>query len=168
MYSSYWKEWSPEKDARTCKVCGRLGGKIYSADEPVHPSPPIHPNCRCVIETLKAIEAGKATIDGPDGADWHLKNNGRLPDYYVPYYVADNSGWKPKKANFAEVFPNKMLFGGIYKNKNGHLPEAPGRIWYEADINYRGGYRRTDRILYSNDGLIFVTYDHYHTFCEIK
>ena len=42
-----------------------------------------------------------------------------------------------------------------------------GRVWYEADINYDGGYRSNDRILYSNDGLIFVTYDHYKTFYEV-
>lgn len=50
---------------------------------------------------------------------------------------------------------------------NGHLPSAPGRIWYEADINYYEGYRGNDRILFSNDGLIFVTYDHYKTFLSI-
>lgn len=44
---------------------------------------------------------------------------------------------------------------------------AEGRVWYEADINYTGGYRRRHRILYSNDGLIFVTYDHYETFWEV-
>lgn len=40
-------------------------------------------------------------------------------------------------------------------------------IWYEAYINYRHGFRDLTRILYSNDGLIFVTYDHYVTFIEI-
>ena len=37
----------------------------------------------------------------------------------------------------------------------------------EADINYNGGFRNRQRILYSNDGLIFVSYDHYQTFYEI-
>lgn len=37
----------------------------------------------------------------------------------------------------------------------------------EADINYTSGYRKEARIVYSNDGLIFVTYDHYKTFVEI-
>ena len=60
-----------------------------------------------------------------------------------------------------------MIGGDVYKNKNGKLPTASGRIWYEADINYRAGFRNTERILYSNDGLLFVTYDHYHTFYEI-
>ena len=60
-----------------------------------------------------------------------------------------------------------MIGGNVYKNREGKLPGQPGRIWYEADINYTGGFRTHDRILYSNDGLIFVTYDHYQTFYEI-
>ncbi len=63
--------------------------------------------------------------------------------------------------------PKQMIIGGIYENMDGHLPTADGRIWYEADINYLIGYRGSDRIVFSNDGLIFVTYDHYKTFVEI-
>lgn len=66
-----------------------------------------------------------------------------------------------------EVLPNAMIGGDVYKNNGGKLPNAPGRVWYEADINYNGGYRNRERILYSNDGLIFATYDHYQTFYEI-
>jgi len=39
--------------------------------------------------------------------------------------------------------------------------------YYEADINYTKGKRNAERILFSNDGLVFVTYDHYDTFVEI-
>jgi hypothetical protein len=60
-----------------------------------------------------------------------------------------------------------MITRGIYYNDNNHLPVENGRIWYEADINYEKGYRGNDRILFSNDGLIFITYDHYKTFVEI-
>lgn len=60
-----------------------------------------------------------------------------------------------------------MLAGGEYANNNLKLPSAPGRKWYEADINYSGGKRNRDRVVYSNDGLIFVTYDHYYTFYEV-
>lgn len=60
-----------------------------------------------------------------------------------------------------------MLTKGVYKNRDKRLPDALGRIWYEADINYSFGCRGGERILYSNDGLIFVTYDHYATFVEI-
>lgn len=47
------------------------------------------------------------------------------------------------------------------------MPEKNGRIWYEADINYSRGFRNGMRIVFSDDGLVFVTYDHYQTFYEI-
>ena len=56
---------------------------------------------------------------------------------------------------------------GKYNNNNGHLPSSPGRLWTEVDINYTNRYREDSRIVFSNDGLIFVTYDHYKTFIEI-
>ena len=86
------------------------------------------------------------------------------------YRISENAiqalGWRKGKApaNFA---PGKMLTRGIYQNKNNHLPDTPGRIWYEADINYYSGKRNGHRVLWSNDGLFFVTYDHYITFVEI-
>ena len=61
-----------------------------------------------------------------------------------------------------------MLTKGEYMNRNGHLPSAPGRVWYEADINYSTGYRGVERILFSNDGIVFVTYDHYQTLQVIE
>lgn len=91
----------------------------------------------------------------------------KLPDYYVTKQEAKAAGWRPAKGNLDEVVPDKMIGGDVYQNRNGHLPQAEGRIWYEADINDTGGYRSRHRILYSNDGLIFVTYDHYETFVEI-
>ncbi len=55
----------------------------------------------------------------------------------------------------------------IVNGYNYHLPQENNRIWYEADINYKEGKRNSQRIVWSNDGLIFVTYDHYKTFYEI-
>ena len=60
-----------------------------------------------------------------------------------------------------------MIGGDEDINDQGKLPAANNRTWYEADFNYHGGFRNDCRILYSNDGLIFVTYDHYKTFYEI-
>jgi len=111
--------------------------------------------------------AGKATNDGVNGADFWLAHYGRLPDYYITYSDAKAKGWDRKLGNLAKACPGSMVTRGRYFNDNKKLPDAPGRIWYEADINYRGGYRGTERIPYSNDGIIFVTYDHYETFYEI-
>ena len=111
--------------------------------------------------------AGKATKKGKDGADWWLKHYDELPNYYITETEAKQLGWVRYKGNLHKVAPGKMITRGIYYNDNNHLPVENGRIWYEADINYEKGYRGNDRILFSNDGLIFVTYDHYKTFVEI-
>lgn len=59
----------------------------------------------------------------------------------------------------------KMIGGDLYKNIDGKLPEKDK--WHEADLDYTKGKRNAKRILRSNDGLIFVSYDHYKTFYEI-
>lgn len=91
---------------------------------------------------------------------------GRLPDYYVTKEEAAIAGWIPKKQNLSEVLPGKQIGGNVYKNIEGKLPENSYRIWYEADFDYINGFRNAKRILYSNDGLIFVSYDHAQTFYE--
>lgn len=91
---------------------------------------------------------------------------GRLPDYYIPKEEIEQLGWRHGKAP-KKYCPGKMIIGGIYRNENKYLPDQLGRTWYEAYINYYEGRRNRHRILWSNDGLIFVTYDHYATFCEI-
>ena len=167
-YSEKWKIWVSKLDVLTCLICRKQNGKIYALEERVIPEPPIHPNCRCIIERLKTLYAGTATNVGANGADWYLKRYGKLPSYYMTKEVAEQIGYRAYLGNLASVAPGMMLVKGIYQNRNGHLPSAQGRIWYEADINYKYGYRGNDRILFSNDGLVFVTYDHYQTFIEIE
>ena len=164
--SDRYKHWNSTKDLRRCVDCENNHGKIWSIEETPNPTPPIHPNCRCLIEVMKAIAAGTATLNGMDGADWTLLYEGILPDYYIAWDDIKKLGWDLGKwpSNFA---PGKMITRGNYKNKNGHLPQSPGRVWHEADINYTSGKRNSQRVLWSNDGLIFVTYDHYETFYEI-
>ena len=167
-YSAKWKSWITQGDAKTCKPCKSNHGKIYGIRETVTPSPPLHNYCRCKIQRLKSILAWEATDKKHNGADWYLKYKGKLPDYYIYIDDAHNLGWEPKLGNLNQIFPGRMIFGGRYKNSNGHLPIKNGREWYEADINYEMGYRNDQRIVYSNDGLVFVTYDHYKTFIEIR
>ena len=165
--SASWKHWQAVLDPKLCPECLKHHGKVYAVDETPPELPPLHENCRCVILRIGAITPGKATKDGEDGADYWLANYGKLPDYYISEDELRALGWRHGK-NIVKYAPGKMLFGGIYDNENGHLPSALGRIWYEADINYYNGRRNQHRILFSSDGLIFVTYDHYLTFYEIK
>jgi len=164
--STLWKYWHAILDPKLCLDCLSHHGQIYAMDEIPDIEPPLHENCRCAILPMEAIAPGGATKDGENGADYWLVNFGKLPSYYISKEELYALGWKDGKSVASKV-PGKMVFGGIYENDDGHLPSAPGRIWYEADINYYEGRRNKDRILFSNDGLIFVTYDHYLTFYEL-
>ena len=115
---------------------------------------------------MESIEAGNATKNNNDGADYWLKYFGELPEYYVTKEELIRFGWNDGKKP-SKYAPGKMYSKGVYNNSDGNLPDALGRIWYEADINYYEGRRNRHRVLWSNDGLIFVTYDHYSTFYEI-
>lgn len=167
MQSKNFKHWIAILDNKTCYICEKMDGKIYSVDEPIYLKPPIHFACRCAIEYMQSKIAGTATNNGLAGADYWLKYYNQLPNYYITLKDALSLGWRSQKKYLDIVAPGMMLFKGEYKNHDGHLPMKSGRIWHEADINYTSGKRGKDRILFSNDGLIFVSYDHYEHFYEI-
>lgn len=98
----------------------------------------------------------------------YILENGRLPDYYITKKEAMNLGWIASKGNLCEVAPGKAIGGDYFTNREKILPMTKNRRWYEVDVNYNCGNRGADRILFSNDGLVYVTYDHYKTFQEIK
>lgn len=97
----------------------------------------------------------------------HLKENGSLPENFITKDQAKALGWDLKKGNLHDVAPGKSIGGDVFQHKEGLLPTAPGRVWREVDTNYGGGFRGFDRILYSNDGLIYKTTDHYKTSTQV-
>lgn len=166
--STRWANWMSELLPVSCKFCVVQHGKIFDISvlkdkDEVE----AHRNCKCLYVPMRTKKVGTATDLGMEGADVYIFYYGYLLDYYVTQKQAQRAGWQSWKGNLDEVLPNAMIGGDVYKNNGGKLPNAPGRVWYEADINYNGGYRNRERILYSNDGLIFATYDHYQTFYEI-
>lgn len=164
--SQTFKNWIAILDLKTCLECRSHHGQIYQMNEITDVEPPLHPNCRCTILPMKAVIAGHGTKDEQNGADYWIKYFSELPEYYITKEELVTLGWKWGKAP-AKFAPGKMLMMGIYQNRNKHLPHIAGRVWYEADINYYSGRRNGHRLLWSNDGLLFVTYDHYETFLEI-
>ena len=94
----------------------------------------------------------------------YLHTYNRLPQNFIKKYDADQLGWDSKEGNLDEVAPGKSIGGSHYGNYEKTLPDKDGRQWRECDINYSGGYRGAERIIYSNDGLIYYTGDHYKTF----
>ena len=96
----------------------------------------------------------------------YIKKHGELPDYYITKSEAKSLGWVPSKGNLCEVAPGKAIGGDIWTNRQKSLPTKSGRKYFEADLNYHCGNRNADRVVFSNDGLVFVTFDHYRSFEE--
>ncbi|MBN6206101.1 hypothetical protein JYK21_06520 [Ralstonia pickettii] len=88
----------------------------------------------------------------------------KLPDNYITKSEANKLGWVASEGNLWEVTDQKSIGGDRFGNREGSLPDKTNRQYYEADIDYEGGYRGPERIVYSNDGLIYYTNDHYDTF----
>jgi len=99
-----------------------------------------------------------------DDVALYLNTYGCLPGNYITKNEAEKLGWDSREGNLNEVAPGKSIGGDKFGNREGLLPKAEGRQYYECDIDYEGGYRNGKRIVYSNDGLIFYTDDHYESF----
>lgn len=94
----------------------------------------------------------------------YLNAYGHLPENFITKKEARALGWDSSQGNLSEVAPGKSIGGDYFGNYEGRLPEADGREYHECDINSTGGYRGAERIVFSNDGLIYYTGDHYETF----
>lgn len=120
------------------------------------------------LQAEKASAASCTIINTFNGVANYLSSNGKLPCNYITKSQATSLGWVSSKGNLAEVAPGKSIGGDVFSNREKLLPTASGRTWREADINYTSGFRNSDRIVYSNDGLIYKTTDHYASFTRMK
>lgn len=89
---------------------------------------------------------------------------GGLPQNFITKKEALALGWDAKSGNLWQVTDKKSIGGDRFSNREKKLPEASGRKWFECDIGYRGGRRGAERIVFSSDGLIYYTPDHYENF----
>ncbi|MCW7761765.1 barnase [Photorhabdus luminescens] len=121
---------------------------------------------------LQAPETGRNTsaiqrIEGlteQNNVVAYLRQNNKLPDIYITKMQARDLGWNAKQGNLCQVLPGRAIGGDKFTNREKKLPMKPKRQWFEADVNYRCGHRGSDRLLYSSDGLIYLTLDHYRSF----
>jgi len=100
----------------------------------------------------------------------YIHTYGKLPSNFISKKEAEDLGWKKKDGEAGQlhvVAPGMSIGGSKFGNYEGLLPEASGRKYYECDINYVKGKRGAERIVYSNDGLIFYTGDHYESFEQL-
>lgn len=116
-------------------------------------------------EGLSVEEDGRYT--SKEEVALYIHTYGKLPSNFITKRDAQDLGWESREGNLWEVTDQMSIGGDRFGNYEGDLPTAKGRKYYECDINYEGGYRGDERIVYSNDGLIFYTDDHYETFEQL-
>ncbi|MDO4816020.1 MAG: ribonuclease domain-containing protein [Bacillota bacterium] len=93
----------------------------------------------------------------------YIYTYGHLPDNFISKKQAQALGWPG--GDLEPYAPGKCIGGSYFGNYEGILPDAPGRTYTECDIDTLGASNRgTKRIVFSNDGLIYYTEDHYKTF----
>ena len=107
------------------------------------------------------------TYTSPDQVALYIHLYGHLPSNYITKKEAEAAGWNSSRGNLWDVAYGMSMGGSRFGNYEGALPDKDGRKWYECDVNYQGGYRGSERILYSSDGLIYYTGDHYETFEQL-
>ncbi len=103
----------------------------------------------------------------PDLVAAYIHTFNKLPSNFITKKEAEQLGWVSSKGNLWDVTDEMSIGGDKFGNREGLLPKKNGRQWYECDVNYYGGYRGSERILYSNDGLIYYTDDHYESFTQL-
>jgi filamentous hemagglutinin len=99
-----------------------------------------------------------------------LRNSGKPPTEYVDKATAQAAEWDQDKA-VNNYIPGGQIGGDVFENTTNILPTTSGRIWYEADIGLVSNMTRakqpSTRLLYSNDGLLYVTSDRYKSVTPI-
>ena len=116
------------------------------APQPTEPSRTLDPN---------------GTYDSKNDVALFIHLYGRLPNNFITKSQAKSLGWQ--SGSLERYAPGKCIGGDRFYNKEGRLP--PGHTYYECDIETLGASSRgAQRIVYSTDGLIYYTYNHYQTF----
>ena len=124
------------------------------------------------VTTEESLEETRKTsaaidIDGSyttvEDVSLYIYTYGELPNNFITKKEARALGWE---GGSLEPYAPGMCIGGDYfGNYEGLLPEKKGREYHECDIDTLNARSRgAKRIIYSNDGLIYYTSDHYESF----
>lgn len=143
-------------------IIGLSGCLAEAPDESIQGNPT---EATVAVDSL-IVEDGFYT--SPEDVSEYIHLYGILPGNYLTKEEARDLGWVSEEGNLWEVTDQGSIGGDRFGNREGLLPEAEGRQWFECDVNYAGGYRGAERLVFSNDGLVFYTPDHYESFEEMR
>ena len=132
------------------------------------PEAPAEPAAEETEAPAPAEEAPAVAEDGeytsPEDVALYLHLYGHLPDNFITKNKARDLGWDSSAGNLWDVAPGKSIGGDRFGNYEGLLPDGDYR---ECDVNYTGGYRGAERLIYGEDGSVYYTNDHYKTFTQL-
>lgn len=100
----------------------------------------------------------------PEDVAEYIYLYGELPENFITKKEAGKLGWESSEGNLWEVAPGMSIGGDYFGNYEGLLPDGKYR---ECDVNYDGGYRGAERIIYGEDGSVWYTDDHYESFTQL-
>ena len=113
--------------------------------------------------TRSAVIDQNGTYTSKDDVALYIHTYGTLPSNFITKKQAQALGWSG--GSLEPYAPGKSIGGSVFGNYEGNLPAKKGRQYTECDIDTQGkSSRGAKRIVFSNDGLIYYTGDHYKTF----
>ena len=113
-------------------------------------------------EDLPAIDED-GSYNSMEDVSLYLHTYDHLPDNYITKQEARDLGWSG--GSVERYAPGCAIGGDRFGNREGLLPSEKGRTYYECDIDTIGETSRgAKRIIFSSDGLIYYTEDHYESF----
>ncbi len=114
-------------------------------------------------EPEPAVIDEHGSYDSKEDVALYIHTYGHLPENYITKKEAEALGWSG--GSVEKYAPGKCIGGTYFGNYEGLLPKKKGRTYYECDIDTLGrSSRGAKRIIYSDDGLIYYTADHYESF----
>ncbi len=103
------------------------------------------------------------TYTSKDDVALYIYTYEHLPSNFITKYEARKLGWNG--GSLDDVAYGKCIGGDRFKNREGLLPDSKDRSYYECDIDTLHKKKRgAKRIIYSDDGLIYYTEDHYASY----
>ena len=118
-------------------------------------------------EKITPTPVPEGPIIDPQSIADYLFTHGELPENFITKKEAQSLGWDSKYNYVSDVAPGKSIGGDYFGNYEEKLPVGKGISYHEADCYYTGGKRNATRIIYSSDGRVWYTEDHYNTFTEL-
>lgn len=103
------------------------------------------------------------TYTSRDDVALYIHIYGKLPENFITKKAAEKLGWHG--GSLEPYAPGKCIGGGRFGNYEGVLPDGN---YKECDIDTLGRKSRgAKRIVYSDDGRIYYTDDHYESFTQL-